>query len=155
MDIEDRQEERNGPVKQFQTTNRFQEKLVEARQANDHTKIDKDFNGVCYGCFKNRYVRASIFDICQHCMSKRGHETILKVAGKKWSMYCFFCGLIQDNIFILNARLCDSCNGVVARNHKHIRKRGLKSIHPFYKKLKHDFGKDYEILMQNGANVNR
>ena len=153
MDIEERRQEREGPIKQFQTENHYQRKLVESHQDNEYTRINKHHEGQCYGCFKNRYVRATLFDICAKCMSKRGHETVMAIAGKKWGMYCYFCGTMQNKIIVLNARICDSCEHTVARNSKYLRKHGIESVHPFYKKLKHDFGKDYKILMQQGGNV--
>lgn len=137
-------------LEQFRASNAYQKKMREMYQKNEFTKIDKYFEGLCYNCFKRKYVKASLFDVCTRCASKRGHEPIMAVVRVKYWRYCFICASHQERVIAINARMCEHCDRIVAAAHKKYRLGGKERIDPFWKKMRKSFGKDYNLLFTDG-----
>jgi len=149
--------------KQFQTgfNTDIGKKLLEERQANEYTNVDKHQEGICYLCFKKDYVSATIIDICYKCASKKGMEPILAIVKRVEYGYCYdhggYCDLVyKHNLAQVNVRLCLKCTQHVAKQHKLLRKAGTHKIDPFWLSMRRKQGKDYMRLgINDGGSVRR
>ena len=123
-------------------------KLLEVRQANEFTSVDKNQEGICYMCFKKDVVTATIIDVCYKCASKKGAEPILAVVKRIPYGYCYIHGgysilELPNNLAQINVRVCMKCQKKIASKHKHLRHHGTHKIDPFWKSLRRKEGKDY------------
>lgn len=148
--------------KQFQNiTTDAGKKLLEARQANEFTNVNKSQEGVCYMCFKKDYVSATIIDVCYRCASKKGMEPILAIVKRFPWGYCYVHGgypvlEYPNNVAQLNVRLCKKCTEHVADQHKNLRKKGVHKVDPFWLHLRKKEGKDYRnIGFYNGGSIRK
>jgi len=143
----------------FNTT--MGKKLLEMRQRNEFTRVNKAQEGICYLCFKKDYVSATIIDVCFRCASKKGMEPILAIVKRIPYGYCYDHGGYSvleyaNNLAQINIRLCMKCTKHVADQHKKIRKAGTHQIDPFWKSLKRKEGKDYKMAgFMNDGNTRR
>jgi hypothetical protein len=133
--------------------NIFTKKLWDKHQSNEHTHIDKDNEGVCFGCFSKTAVSATLTDICGDCAGKKGREALLTVVAPKYNGLCYFCNVYKFHIEQINARLCLSCSRRQAKIHKNLRHKGTHQVDPFWKSMRRKHGKDYmQILKKGGQN---
>ena len=107
---------------------------------------------MCWGCFSNKAVGATIVETCNDCFEKRGKEPILVTVGINPYGMCHMCGLYRTYIRKLNVRFCLSCG---RRYRRHIKKYnkvgGMFNADPFWKKLRRKYGKDYQLLFSDGT----
>lgn len=113
-------------------------------QQNEHTRIDKDKEGVCFGCFNKTFVGARVADICADCFKKRGTETVLAFVNRKMYGFCLFCGKYKFNVSNINVRICIPCNTRISRIAHDFNKAGGKmNVDPFFQRMKKKYGKDW------------
>ena len=132
-----------------------QKKLLEAHQANEHTRLDKHGEGICYLCFKRDYVWATVIDVCYPCATKRGPEAILAIIKRIEFGFCYvhggYCELVfAHNLAHVNVRLCMHCTKLVAERYRVLARKGTHGVDPFWKSMRRKFGKDYEQLLSLG-----
>lgn len=128
-------------------TNIAQKKSWEKDQGNEHTRINKYKEGVCYGCFNKDTVYARMLDVCADCRRKRGIETIMSVLTNKMYGYCPVCAKYKFDIAHINVRMCAKCNAKVAKNtHAFNKAGGHVAVDPFWQRMRRKFGKDYKEL---------
>ena len=129
-------------------------KIIDIHQSNEYTAVNKHKEGLCWGCFKNDAVGATVVECCQACFEKRGKETILVDIGPKPYGMCHMCGIYAGNLKKLNVRFCISCG---TRYRRHIKKYnkndGMFGSDPFWKSLRRKHGKDYQMLFSNPDRV--
>lgn len=129
-------------------------KLHELVQADEQKAINKHSEGYCYGCTRKDYIISTLFYACRRCMSKRGNECLLAIVYNKPSEeVCDLCARWGRpfDIFQINASLCNKCMGKLIKFHNDYRKAGGKKNHPFEKKMVRKHGKDWKLIMSNGA----
>lgn len=136
--------------------NALQLKLREGIQSNDHTKVNKHNEGVCWGCMKKDYILSSLWMACKECINKRGFEALYTIVKHKAvEDTCDFCGQWTRpfECFQINAALCNSCHDKVLKFHANYRKAGGLKQNPYTRKVRKKFGKDYKLLMQQAQPV--
>ena len=126
-------------------------KIIDIHQTNEYTAVNKHKEGLCWGCFKNDAVGATVVECCTKCFEKRGKETILVDLGPKIYGMCHMCSLYVSPLKRLNVRFCLSC---ARRYRRHIRafnkNDGMFGSDPFWKKMRRKLGKDYQVLFSEG-----
>jgi len=121
-------------------------KLWEVHQKNEYTRVNNYKEGLCYDCFSNRAVGATIVDVCTKCMEKRGTETILAVVKMNHYGLCLFCDSYQFSVFQINVRICQKCFYRIRNIIHNLKKIGTDKKDPFWQKMRKKQGKDYNIL---------
>lgn len=102
-------------------------------------------------CWKNKGVGATLIELCDKCMHKKGTEPILAVVGAKAYAMCFECGKWTFNVHNLNVRICQSCFHRFRKHFKNLRRKGVDNVDPFYVWARKQFGKDWKLLMNDGV----
>jgi len=126
-------------------------KLWGVHQKNEQTRVNNYKEGICFFCFKNRAVSASLSELCERCTKKGGTEAILAVLPPKFYAMCHMCGEYKFKINVLNIRGCETCNYRIRQSFKNLRKKGVYGSDPFFKSLRRKNGKDWKLLFSNGA----
>ena len=126
-------------------------KIVELHDKNEYTRVNNYKEGLCWACFCNKPVGATLVVCCQSCYDTKGPEAILVTAGIKPYGMCYLDGEYGTPIYQVNARFCMSCG---ANYRRHLKEYNLKGgpigSDPFWKSMRRKFGKDYAILMSSG-----
>lgn len=135
--------------------NDLQKKLHELAEKDEHKRITKHSEGFCYGCNRVDYIISSLFYICEKCMNRRGHEGLLAIVyHKPLEELCDFCGKWQRpfGTWQVNISVCNHCMGKIDKLHTDYKKGGgRKKLNPFTRRMRKKYGKDYSILMTDGA----
>jgi len=127
-------------------------KLWKLHQDNEYTRVNQHKEGLCFVCFSNKAVSATIADICNRCFEKRGAEALLVKAADKFYGMCYFCGVYKFGISQINMRLCQTCFAVVRKHLKNYNlKGGPHGVDPFWLKQRRLLGKDWKILFSDGT----
>lgn len=122
-------------------------KVVGWHQANEYLHINNYMEAKCFMCFGKDVALATVVQICEDCLKKKGKEAIL--VKIKVDMYglCFNCGKYKFDIHHLNVRVCHKCNSrIVKVIDDWKRAGGMYGSDPFYQMLKSKLGKDWQIL---------
>ena len=128
-------------------------KVIDIHQSNEYTAVNKHKEGLCWSCYSNKAVGATLVEVCQDCFEKKGKEAILvdvSMAGGALHPYgmCFICGDWKHGLHKLNVRFCETC---ARRYRKHLKvynkAGGLVEADPFWKHIKRKFGKDFAHIM--------
>lgn len=123
-------------------------KIWERHQADEYLKVSNYKEGFCFKCESKNAVAASIFEICQECMDKRGLEYVLARVGINYYGMCNFCGIHKYKLHKVNIRLCQSCMSKVTEYLSQFRK-GYDNVDPFWKSIKRRNGKDWKLLFSD------
>ena len=123
-------------------------KTLRIHQGNEYTRVSKNFEGLCYACFRRDYVMPTVVDVCYKCAAKRGNEPILAIVVKKMHGYCFlhggYSGLEKlHNIAQLNVRICMKC----AKRIQMADITKAKKPDPLWTFARRRLGKDFKQLM--------
>lgn len=122
-------------------------KLWDKHQSNEYLRVNRYKEGICYGCFKNKALGATIIDSCKSCMDRRGKEAILQHIKFNYYGMCFFCGEYKFDSWQINVRLCEMCHLRVRRILQEFnRKGGMFNVDPFWLKMKKKHGKDWHPM---------
>jgi len=123
-------------------------KLWAKHQSDEQKAVNEYKEGLCYNCFKNKAVAATLADMCEKCFNKRGTETILAKVVEKFYGMCYFCGEYKFPIVQYNIRLCQRCHQAVAKITSAYNKAGgIYGHDPFWKAMRKKQGKDWRQLM--------
>ncbi len=126
--------------------NDYTKKLWNRHQDNEYLKVNHYKEGLCYNCFKDKAVAATVVDICEQCFDKRAYEAVLVMISEKPKLHqlCFFCGKYKQWVIQYNVRLCQRCHRVVANILKRWNKKGgMFGNDPFWLAMKKKHGKDW------------
>lgn len=127
--------------------NDIAKKMVEKKQKNEYQRISNYKEGYCFGCFSKDAVGATIVDICEDCLEKKGKEPLLAVITASINGLCWFCKAYKMNTKQINVRACRSCERRFKEVHKWFRAQGgMFGADPFWKRIRNKYGKDWKIL---------
>ena len=139
-------------------TNLAQAKQLDREQKNEHLRINKYSEGVCFGCHRKDLVRPALLYACEKCINKRGLETLLaKVGLRNMQGFCLLHARTAWNVWQINVRLCPKCTQLVADADKYLKENGGElGVNPFWKYVKQKHGHDWAILFARGdENIRR
>lgn len=141
-------------AKEERGSNPMSRKIRSIVQGEELTRINKYSEGFCYGCGSNDHVISSLFYICKNCFDNHGREGLLAMVTQiPKEELCDFCGYYRHTVRQINASLCKArCMERVSRIHAKYRKAGgVQNLHPFIKKMKKKYGKDYKSILGTGV----
>jgi len=125
-------------------------KLWGLHQKNEYTRVSNYKEGLCFSCFKNRAVGATLIDICEDCAEKKAYENVLVKVSEKEYGFCPYCKKYKFTIFAINARVCQPCYKKIANAYKYLRHKGVQNVDPFFKHLRRTQGKDWKEIIFRG-----
>lgn len=133
-------------VKMFNARSDASKHKVIAMQKSD-AYVDKEFNGMCYYCNHTRFVTPDQVMICYPCFeSKDNASLIIDYVGSRPFNLCLSCGKIHETTAEFTVRSCARCKERIHDVHTGALKHGMDNIHPYFRKLKRQNGKDWELL---------
>lgn len=123
-----------------------------ARVQNDeHKKINKYSEGVCYKCHTVDKILSSLFLVCRECLEKQGDEALLNIVTQKRNVWelCDFCEKwIFHEVCQINCSLCNTCLRRVYNLHRLYKDTGGREKNsPDIVRRRKIYGKDYNYIL--------
>jgi len=147
---------RNAQRVKTMKANRAKHHFERIINSDEQTRINKYAEGFCYGCAKRDQVLSSLWFACTDCILKRGRAGIMATACRKFNEeFCDFCAQWHLGVSQINISMCSSCRFKVEQAHKKYREMGGRESVPFHKKMVRQYGKDYQLLLQQGTRKKR
>lgn len=128
-------------------------KLWDRHQNDEYTRVSNYKEGMCFRCFSNKSVAATVIDVCSSCLQKKGQETILARIKQNFYGLCMLCKTYKYNVWQINIRICYNCHREIRNFLKEFNsKDGMFGVDPFWLRQKKKHGKDWAILFQDTFN---
>jgi len=128
-------------------------------QDDEHKRINRYSEGVCYKCHKVDKIISSLYYVCLECLEKHGDEALLNIVTQKrnvWELCDFHEKWVFHEVCQVNCSLCDTCHRRVKKLHRAYRNSGgRKKNSPDIVKRRKVYGKDYNYLLGQVWNPRR